>query len=209
MLLPLVFALLTMNLNAEPSKKETLVIAGGCFWCVEGVLEQLVGVESVVSGYAGGQTKNPTYKEVCSGETGHAEVVKVTFDPQKISSRDLLRIFFTVHNPTTLNQQGGDYGTQYRSAIFFSTPEEKSLAESVMKEVAEAKIWKDPIVTNLEPLTIFYPAEDYHQDYFVKFEKASPEQRSTMNAGYCQVVIAPKVIEFRKKYANRLKGGSQ
>lgn len=206
MLLPLVFALLTMNLNAEPPKKETLVIAGGCFWCVEGVLEQLIGVESVESGYAGGTTKNPTYKDVCSGETGHAEVVKVTFDPAKITAKDLLRIFFTVHNPTTLNQQGGDYGTQYRSAIFFRTPEEKALAESVIKEVTEAKIWRDKIVTSLEPLKDYYVAEDYHQDYFKKYETASPAERSTMNSGYCQVVIAPKVLEFRKKYASRLKG---
>ncbi len=207
MLLPLVFALLTMNLNAEPPKKETLIIAGGCFWCVEGVLEQLIGVESVESGYAGGTTKNPTYKDVCSGETGHAEVVKVTFDPAKITGKDLLRIFFTVHNPTTLNQQGGDYGTQYRSAIFFRTPEEKALAESVIKEVTEAKIWKDKIVTSLEPLKDYYVAEDYHQDYFKKYETASPAERSTMNSGYCQVVIAPKVLEFRKKYASRLKPG--
>ncbi len=206
MLLPLVFALLTMNLNAEPPKKETLVIAGGCFWCVEGVLEQLIGVDSVESGYAGGTTKNPTYKDVCSGESGHAEVVKVTFDPAKITGKDLLRIFFTVHNPTTLNQQGGDYGTQYRSAIFYANEAEKALAESVIKEVTDAKIWKDKIVTTLEPLTVFYPAEDYHQDYYVKYEKASPAERSTMNAGYCQVVIAPKVLEFRKKYAKRLKG---
>lgn len=207
MLLPLVFALLTMNLNAEPPKKETLVIAGGCFWCVEGVLEQLIGVDSVESGYAGGTTKNPTYKDVCSGETGHAEVVKVTFDPAKITAKDLLRIFFTVHNPTTLNQQGGDYGTQYRSAIFYRTPEEKALAESVIKEVTDAKIWKDKIVTSLEPLTEYYVAEDYHQDYFKKYETASPAERSTMNSGYCQVVIAPKVLEFRKKYASRLKPG--
>lgn len=207
MLLPIVLALLTMTAEPSVGKKDSLVLAGGCFWCVEGVLEQLQGVDSVVSGYAGGKTKNPTYKEVCTGATGHAEAVKVTFDPTVISARDLLRIFFTVHDPTTLNRQGNDVGTQYRSAIFYRNEAEKALARDVMREVAAAKIWKDPIVTTLEPLTEFYVAEDYHQDYFAKFEKASAAERATMNAGYCQVVIAPKVLEFRKKFASRLKGG--
>lgn len=207
MLLPIALALLTMTIEPSVAKRDSLVLAGGCFWCVEGVLEQLKGVDSVVSGYAGGKTKNPTYKEVCTGATGHAEAVKVTFDPTVISARDLLRIFFTVHDPTTLNRQGNDVGTQYRSAVFYRNEAEKALAQDVMREVAAAKIWKDPIVTTLEPLTEFYVAEEYHQDYFAKFEKASAAERSTMNAGYCQVVIAPKVLEFRKKFASRLKGG--
>ncbi len=207
MLLPLVFALLTMNLNAEPPKKESLVVGAGCFWCVEELFEQLVGVDSAESGYAGGHTKNPTYKEISGGDTGHAEVIKITYDPSKISRKELLTIFFTVHNPTTLNQQGGDIGTQYRSAVFYSNDAEKALAQSVIKEITNAGIWKDKIVTTLEPLTDYYVAEDYHQDYFKKFEKASAAERGMMNAGYCQVIIAPKVLEFRKKFASRLKGG--
>lgn len=184
---------------------DTLVLAGGCFWCVEGVYEMLEGVDSVVSGYAGGRIPNPSYEQVCSGVTGHAEVVKITFKPSVITKRDLLRIFFTVHNPTTLNRQGHDVGTQYRSAIFYSSGAEKTLAQEVITEITKEKLWKDPLVTTLEPLKEFYVAEEYHQDYYVKFENATPAQRAKMNAGYCSAVVAPKVLEFRRKYSSRIK----
>ena len=197
--------LIAMAPNESAPKTDTLVLAGGCFWCVEGVFEELEGVSSVVSGYAGGKGANPTYEAVTTGMTGHAEVVKLTFDPAVISKRDLLRIFFTVHNPTTLNKQGYDVGTQYRSAIFFANDAEKKLAQEVMAEVTKEKIWKDPLVTTLEPLTEFYVAEDYHQDYYKKFQSATPEQRAKMNAGYCNAVVVPKVLEFRRKFASRLK----
>lgn len=184
---------------------KSFVVAGGCFWCVEAIYEELKGVISVESGYAGGKIENPTYSQVCSGLTGHAEAVKVTFDPAVVSESDLLHLFFTTHDPTTLNKQGGDVGTQYRSAIFYKDEAEKSLAESVIKEIERDKIWSKPIVTTLEPLTTFYPAEDYHQDYFKKFEKATPEERLNMNAGYCSAVIEPKVAKFRTKYRDKLK----
>ncbi|MBL8065874.1 MAG: peptide-methionine (S)-S-oxide reductase MsrA [Chthonomonadaceae bacterium] len=184
---------------------KSFVVAGGCFWCVEAIYEELKGVISVESGYAGGKIENPTYSQVCSGLTGHAEAVKVTFDPAVVSESDLLHLFFTTHDPTTLNKQGGDVGTQYRSAIFYKDEAEKSLAESVIKEIERDKIWSKPIVTTLEPLTTFYPAEDYHQDYFKKFEKATPQERLNMNAGYCSAVIEPKVAKFRTKYRDKLK----
>lgn len=199
--------LLLMSAASEElaPQTDTLVLAGGCFWCVEGVYEMLDGVDSVVSGYAGGRIPNPTYEQVCSGATGHAEVVKITFRPSIITKRDILRIFFTVHNPTTLNRQGHDVGTQYRSAVFYSSGAEKNLAQEVMAEITKEKLWKDPLVTTLEPLKEFYVAEDYHQDYYVKFENATEAQRSKMNAGYCSAVVAPKVLEFRRKYSSRLK----
>lgn len=201
--------LMTMASSEETAPKtDSLVVGAGCFWCVEGVYEMLEGVGSVVSGYAGGRIPNPTYEQVCSGATGHAEVVRITFSPEVISKRDLLRIFFTVHNPTTLNRQGNDVGTQYRSAIFYSSGAEKTLAQEVMAEVAKERIWRDPIVTTLEPLKEFFVAEEYHQDYFVKFERATPAQRAKMNASYCAAVVAPKVLEFRRKYAGRLKKSS-
>ena len=175
--------------------KELATLAGGCFWCLEAAFDQLKGVERVQSGYAGGTVANPTYQQVCAGSTGHAEVVQITFDPGVISYRDLLDVFFVVHDPTTLNRQGGDVGTQYRSAIFYHTPEQKTEAERVIAELNAAKVWDDPIVTEVVSLSEFYPAEEYHRDYY---------QRNP-NQGYCQVVIAPKVAKVRKQYFEKLK----
>jgi peptide-methionine (S)-S-oxide reductase len=191
----------------EPTKAgtSTLVLGGGCFWCTEAVYEELRGVISVESGYAGGTAANPTYEQVCTGLTGHAEVVKVTFDPKTISAHDILSIFFTVHNPTTLNRQGPDSGTQYRSAIFYANDEEKALAQKVIDEVNKAKIWRDPIVTTLEPLKAFYKADESHQNYFDRYEKGDDRAKSSMNAGYCTYIIEPKIEKFRKQYADRLK----
>ncbi len=175
--------------------REVATLAGGCFWCLEAVYDQLKGVEDVVSGYSGGWVANPTYEQVCGKGTGHAEVVQVTFDPQVVSYRDLLDVFFTIHDPTTLNRQGADVGPQYRSAIFYHTPEQKATAEAAIAELNAAKVWDDPIVTEVAPLKEFYPAEDYHQEYYVN----NPYQ------GYCRIVIAPKVAKFRQKYLQRLK----
>jgi peptide-methionine (S)-S-oxide reductase len=176
-------------------KLEVATLAGGCFWCLEAVYDELKGVESVESGYSGGKVHNPSYTQVCDGNTGHAEVVQVTFDPQVLSYRDLLNVFFTIHAPTTLNRQGNDVGTQYRSAIFYHNEEQKQVAEQVIQEISEARIWDAPIVTEVVPFEAFYMAEDYHQEYFQK----NPYQ------GYCRVVIAPKVAKFRHKFAERLK----
>ena len=176
-------------------RKDVATLAGGCFWCLEAVFDDLEGVEDVVSGYAGGSVPNPTYKHVCTGETGHAEVVQVTFNPDVISYRDLLRVFFTIHDPTTLNRQGADMGTQYRSAIFTHNETQEKVAEEVIAELNDAGIWGDPIVTEVVPFEAFYPAEEYHQEYF----------RRNPNQGYCRVVIAPKVAKFRKQYLDRLK----
>ncbi|BCY16978.1 MAG: peptide-methionine (S)-S-oxide reductase MsrA [Chloroflexi bacterium] len=174
---------------------QTATLAGGCFWCLEAVFDNLQGVTDVVSGYTGGTTVNPTYRQVCAGTTGHAEVVQIQFDPDVITYKDLLEVFFSIHDPTTLNRQGADVGEQYRSAIFYHSPEQKQVAEQVIRELSEEKIWKDPIVTEVTPITTFYPAEDYHQEYFAN----NPEQ------GYCQMVVSPKVAKFRKKFAARLK----
>jgi peptide-methionine (S)-S-oxide reductase len=182
----------------RPAGREIATLAGGCFWCLEAVYDQLRGVEDVVSGYAGGHTPNPTYNQVCSGATGHAEVVQITFDPSVISYRDLLDVFFTIHDPTTLNRQGADVGTQYRSAIFYHSPEQKATAEQTIKELAAERVWHDPIVTEVTPLRAFYPAEMYHQEYFAR----NPSQ------GYCQMVVAPKVAKFRKHHMQRLKATS-
>ena len=181
--------------NVVNNYLEVGTLAGGCFWCLEAVYEQLKGVEAVVSGYSGGQVQNPSYEAVCSGETGHAEVVQVTFNPQEISYRELLEVFFTIHDPTTLNRQGADMGTQYRSAIYYHTPEQKATAEQVIHELERKKIWGKPIVTEITPLSAFYSAEAYHQEYF----KSNPYQ------AYCVAVIAPKVSKFRKKYLDKLK----
>ena len=181
--------------HANGQTKEVATLAGGCFWCLEAVFDELSGVENVMSGYAGGATANPTYRQVCSGTTGHAEVVQVTFDPQVVSFRELLEVFFTIHDPTTLNRQGADVGTQYRSAVFYHSPEQQAAAEQVIAELNEAGIWDKPIVTEIAPLRTFYPAEDYHQEYF----QNNPGQP------YCQVVVAPKVAKFRKKFVERLK----
>jgi len=177
------------------ARREVATMAGGCFWCLEAVFDEVQGVEHVESGYAGGTVANPTYRQVCGGATGHAEVVQITFDPATISFRDLLNIFFTIHDPTTLNRQGSDIGTQYRSAIFYHSPEQKATAEQVIKEINEAKIWPAPIVTEVTPFQGFYMAEDYHQEYFAN------------NGGqpYCQFVVAPKVAKFRARYTEKLK----
>lgn len=175
--------------------KEVATLGGGCFWCTEAVFTELKGVEKVESGYSGGTLQNPTYQEVCSGRTGHAEVVQVTFDPNVISYEELLKIFFTAHDPTTPNRQGADVGTQYRSIILYHNEQQRLTAEKVIREVAAEGIWNAPIVTKLEPFTAFYKAEPYHQEYF----KNNPRQP------YCQLVIAPKVRKFREHYSNRLK----
>ena len=174
---------------------QQITLGGGCFWCLEAVYEQLKGVTAVVSGYAGGSVANPSYKLVCSGTTGHAEVVQLTFDPDVISLREILEVFFTIHDPTTLNRQGADVGTQYRSAIFYQDDSQRQVAEQVMAEVEAGNIWDRPVVTELTALEKFYPAEDYHQEYY----------RNNPNQGYCRVVVAPKVAKFRQKYFNRLK----
>jgi len=179
----------------QKANLEVATLAGGCFWCLEAVFSEVEGVESVVSGYAGGRILNPTYEQVGSGQTGHAESVQVTFDPAKIFYHEILEIFFSVHDPTTLNSQGADIGTQYRSAIFYHNEVQKAVAEEVIAELNKAKLWPNPIVTQLAPLAKFYPAEEYHQQYY----RHHPEQ------GYCQVVISPKVARFRKKWAKRLK----
>jgi peptide-methionine (S)-S-oxide reductase len=179
----------------EGAGTEIATLAGGCFWCLEAVFKEVDGVEEVTSGYTGGTTVNPTYQEVCTGATGHAEAVRLTFNPGKISYREILQIFFSVHDPTTLNRQGGDVGTQYRSAIFYHNEPQRAIAEAVIKELNEAHLWKKPIVTQLVALEKFYPAEDYHREYFSRH----PEQ------SYCQVVISPKVSKFRKQWAKRLK----
>jgi peptide-methionine (S)-S-oxide reductase len=178
----------------EPGQ-ELATLAGGCFWCLDAVFRELKGVTSVVSGYAGGTMPAPTYEQVCSGTTGHAEVVQVTFDPAELSYEDLLRVFFTIHDPTTLNRQGADQGTQYRSAILTHSEAQKSTAERVIRELTAARLWPDPIVTEVAPFERFFPAEGYHQDYFNR----NPGQ------GYCRAVIAPKVAKFRKAHLERLK----
>jgi len=188
-----------------PKGAREIVIGGGCFWCLDSMYRQLKGVLAVECGYAGGSPAGVSYEDVCTGTTGHAEVVRLTYDPKQVSGEDLLRIFFTVHNPTTLDRQGPDSGTQYRSVIFYSNDEEKELAEKVKTEVERAKIWDAPIVTSIEPLKNYTRAEEYHQDYFDKYEKATPAQRMMMNGGYCQAIIAPKVIHFREMYAAKLK----
>jgi len=175
--------------------EEIATLAGGCFWCLEAVFDELRGVEKAESGYSGGRVKNPTYREVCAGTTGHAEVVQITFDPQVITFKDLLQVFFTIHDPTTLNRQGADVGTQYRSAIYYHSPEQKAATEEIIAEMTAAKLWDDPIVTEITPLAEFYPAEEYHRDYFQR----NPQQP------YCQMVIAPKVAKSRKQFLDKLK----
>ena len=174
---------------------ETATLGGGCFWCLEAVFQDLTGVEQVVSGYAGGSVPNPSYEDVCTGRTGHAEVVQVTFDPAVLSYRDLLQVFFGIHDPTTPNRQGPDEGTQYRSAIFHHGPDQERVAREVIAELERRGIWDSPIVTEVTAAPPFYPAEEYHQEYF----RRNPGQ------GYCRVVIAPKVAKFRKEHLARLK----
>ena len=193
--------------------REVATLGGGCFWCLEAVYEQLRGVESVVSGYAGGAVQNPSYRDVCSGRTGHAEVVQVTFDPAEVSYREILEVFFTIHDPTTLNRQGADVGTQYRSTVLYHDDVQRGAAEAtiaeleregafgdpivtkVMRDLEAEGVWDEPIVTQIEPLPKFFPAEDYHQHYFAR----------NAQQPYCQVVVAPKVAKFRQKYLSRLR----
>ena len=170
-------------------------LAGGCFWCLEALFREVKGVQRVLSGYTGGKKVNPTYQEVCSDRTGHAEAIDITFFPDVISYREILEIFFTVHDPTTLNRQGNDVGTQYRSTIFYHNEAQKIIAEQVIKEINQAHIWDKPIVTEIKPYTKFFSAEDYHRDYFER----NPQQ------SYCQVVIAPKVTKFREQWADKLR----
>ncbi len=176
-------------------RREIATLAGGCFWCLEAVYLELRGVVGVQSGYAGGHVPNPSYQLVCTGTTGHAEVVQITFDPDEISYRDLLDVFFTIHDPTTLNRQGNDVGTQYRSAIFYHSAEQKAAADEAIAELTAEKTWDDPIVTEVLPLKEFFPAEEYHRDYF----RLHPDQ------AYCRAVIAPKVAKARKAYFEKLK----
>jgi peptide-methionine (S)-S-oxide reductase len=173
---------------------ETATLGGGCFWCLEPLFDSLRGVVSVKPGYAGGHVANPSYQQVCTGRTGHAEVAQIVFDPQQLSYSDLLHVFFATHNPTTLNQQGADVGEQYRSVILPHDDEQRRVAQEVIREITDEQLYDRPIVTTIEPFTVFYPAEDYHQNYF----------RNHPEAPYCMMVIAPKVAKFRKKYAERL-----
>lgn len=179
----------------QSNSLQTATLGGGCFWCVEAVFDDLRGVEHVESGYSGGSVANPTYEQVCMGKTGHAEVTQITFDPNRISYGDLLRIFFTVHDPTQLNRQGNDVGTQYRSVIFYHDEEQHKIAEQVIQEITAEKLWDGRIVTQVVPFDKFYIAEDYHQEYFAH----NPYQP------YCQAVVAPKVKKFREHYRDRLK----
>jgi peptide-methionine (S)-S-oxide reductase len=186
-----------ISLQRRPmsEQREIATLGGGCFWCLDGIFRDFKGVEKVESGYAGGKTKNPSYRDVCSGSTGHAEVVQVTFDPSVLSYRDLLGVFFTIHDPTTPDRQGADVGTQYRSVVLYHSDDQRRAAEQAIADLTKGKVWDDPIVTQIVPFTTFYPAEQYHQNYF--------EQNP--NQPYCQIVIAPKVAKFRKAYLDRLR----
>lgn len=174
---------------------QVATLAGGCFWCIESAFNSVDGVESAISGYAGGQTDSPSYEAVCRGDTGHAEVVRVTFDADSISYREILEIFFALHDPTQLNRQGNDVGTQYRSAIFYHNDEQRHQAEAIIQEMTDDEIWPDPIVTEVEPIDNYHPAEDYHQNYF----KNNPQNQ------YCAMVVAPKLAKFKKTFASRLR----
>ena len=178
----------------SPKKLATATFGAGCFWCVEAIFEQLVGVEKVVSGYCGGTTGKPSYQDVCTGETGHAEVCRISYDPERISYRDLLQVFWQTHDPTTRNRQGNDIGTQYRSVIFYHDQRQKQIAEACKKELTAAQVWNKPIVTEIVPITTFYSAENYHQDYY-RLNRRQP---------YCQYVIRPKLEKFRKVFSTRL-----
>lgn len=177
-----------------PQRKEIATLGGGCFWCLEAIFTELRGVEKVASGYSGGSVPDPSYEQVCTGKTGHAEVIQITFDPEIISFRELLEVFFTIHDPTTPNRQGSDVGTQYRSAIFYHAPEQEKIAREVIEELEKTKVWDAPIVTEITPFKAFYPAEEYHHEYFER----NPEQP------YCRIVIAPKVAKFKKQFLAKL-----
>lgn len=183
------------NKKIANANLETITLGGGCYWCVEAVYENLVGVKSVVSGFSGGKTVNPTYEEVSTGRTGHAESVQITYDKTVTSLDEIFKVFFTVHDPTTLNRQGADEGTQYRSVIFYKNEEQKKAAQNIIAALEKAKVYDHPIVTRLEPFTAFYKAEDYHQDYYA----------NNKNQPYCQMVIQPKVAKFEKVFKDRLK----
>jgi len=185
----------TQKTTQQATTLEVTTLAGGCFWCLEAVFDELRGVSDVRSGYMGGRMKNPSYRDVCTGKTGHAEIVQVTFDPATIAFRDLLEVFFAIHDPTTHNRQGADVGTQYRSAIFYHSPEQQATAEAFIAELTAAKAYRDPIVTQVVPAEVLYEAEDYHQEYF-KNNNAQP---------YCQFVVAPKVTKLRKEFSRKLK----
>ena len=184
-----------MTDNSETARTEIATLGGGCFWCLEAVFQELEGVVFVESGYAGGDTPDPTYREVCAGDTGHAEVAQVQFDPDIVSYREILEVFFATHDPTTLNQQGGDIGTQYRSVVFYDSREQRDVAEALITELDTEQVFSFPIVTEVSPLEKFYPAEEYHRDYYLR----NPSQ------GYCQAVINPKMAKFRSAFADRLK----
>ena len=179
----------------SPQGKEVVTLGGGCFWCIEAVFEELHGVEQVESGYSGGRVDDPSYEQVCTGTTGHAEVVQVTFDPKIISLKEILEVYFAVHDPTTLNRQGADVGTQYRSMIFYRSQEQKDIAEQAIREIQKAKLWNTPIVTEIVPFKAFYKAEDYHQEYYKK----------NTGQAYCRIVIEPKIKKFREHYKDKLK----
>jgi peptide-methionine (S)-S-oxide reductase len=181
--------------QASSKERDVATLGGGCFWCTEAIFDQLKGVEKVESGYSGGKVPNPSYEDVCTGSTGHAESIQITFNPKQISFKEILQIFFTTHDPTTLNRQGADVGTQYRSAIFYHNPDQEAVAKQVIKETNAAKIWKKPIVTEVVPFKAFYKAEDYHQEYF----------KNNSRQPYCQVVIAPKIVKLREHYREKLK----
>lgn len=181
--------------NMDANSREVATLGGGCFWCLEAVFDELKGVESVVSGYSGGNAPNPDYQAVSSGTSGYAEVVQITFDPTRLAFRDLLKVFFTIHDPTTLNRQGADTGPQYRSVVFYHSPFQRDSALAVVKEIDNAAIWDAKVVTQIEPLKAFYPAEEYHQKYFAR----------NPNQGYCRIVIVPKVAKFRKQFIGQLK----
>lgn len=187
----------TSGKNEDAGNLQTATLGGGCFWCLDPIFERLQGVHEVTVGYAGGEVRDPTYRQVCSGTTGHAEVVRVTYDPAAITFREILEVFFAFHDPTTLNRQGADVGTQYRSIILYESEEQRRTAEGVIADLNAQGLWEGPIVTEVTPLAAFYPAEDYHQRYFEK----NPEQ------GYCRAVIAPKVAKLHAKYRARLKAG--
>lgn len=196
----LLLLLATTGLHAQANSTkmkelQTATLGGGCFWCTEAVFLELKGVESVVSGYSGGKVKNPTYREVCSGLTGHAEVIQIKFDPAVVTYEEILEVFFNTHDPTTLNKQGADEGTQYRSVVFYHNEDQKQIAEAYKKQLNTSKVFRQPIVTEISSFSVFYPAEDYHQNYYA----LNPEQ------GYCQYVVRPKVEKFRKQYSARLK----
>jgi len=195
LILVILFSFQNKGNSMESSNKESATFGAGCFWCVEAVFERLHGVEKVISGYAGGNVPNPTYEEVCNGTTGHAEVCQIIYDPQKISYKELLEVFWSTHDPTTLNRQGNDVGTQYRSAVFYHNEEQKKLAEEYKRKLTEAKIFDNPIVTEITKLEKFYEAEKYHQDYYNN-NKYQP---------YCMFVITPKLEKFKKVFQEKLK----